>query len=260
MRQLLSELLRIAELEIPKAQERLAAAIKRADEFKGLVLHPPKVETPRHSAIDSGYVLVEYRYFKLYIVDIVVVSEKIINKTIFISLNRDKEININRKVRELELEEAKRLDAYVLVDGPISPYLAKAEGLIIGVSKDPVAARYGPAVGGDAGRWFAEVASVASELYAAELLLKGEPPGAMLKPARVGPFLGTYVRGDSVFYVEFPPYVPEEVIASFFSRGYPIKLRLAHKYAKISGKYLETVKTIFPRFLEGVPNKYRDFL
>ncbi|MFB6490762.1 MAG: hypothetical protein TU35_005895 [Thermoproteus sp. AZ2] len=76
MRQLLSELLRIAELEIPKAQERLAAAIKRADEFKGLVLHPPKVETPRHSAIDSGYVLVEYRYFKLYIVDIVVVSEK----------------------------------------------------------------------------------------------------------------------------------------------------------------------------------------
>ncbi|MFB6490761.1 MAG: hypothetical protein TU35_005890 [Thermoproteus sp. AZ2] len=146
------------------------------------------------------------------------------------------------------------------MDGPISPYLAKAEGLIIGVSKDPVAARYGPAVGGDAGRWFAEVASVASELYAAELLLKGEPPGAMLKPARVGPFLGTYVRGDSVFYVEFPPYVPEEVIASFFGRGYPIKLRLAHKYAKISGKYLETVKTIFPRFLEGVPNKYRDFL
>lgn len=260
MRQLLSELLRIAELEIPKAQERLAAAVKRAEEFKGLVIRPSKVDAPRHSAIDSGYVLVEYRYFKLYIIDIVVISEKILNKTIFITLNRDKKININKRIRELELGEAKKLNSYVLVDGPISPYLAKAEGLIIGISKDPIAARYGPAIGGDAGKWFAEVASVSSELYAAELLLRGEPPGAMLRPVKVGSFLGTYVRGDSVFYVEFPPYVPEEVVASFFSHGYPIKLRLAHKYAKMSGEYLATVKTIFPRLLEGIPNKYRDFL
>ncbi|MBP1449605.1 MAG: DNA double-strand break repair nuclease NurA, partial [Thermoproteus sp.] len=225
-----------------------------------LVVRPIPADPPDYSAVDSGYVAVEYRYFKLYIIDIVVVKNKIYNKTIFLNIKKNEKININRKARELELREIEGEGPYVLLDGPLTPYVGWTDRPIVGVSKDPVAPRYGRALGGEAGEWFEEISALASELYAAELLLRGEPYGAMLKPVKVSGLRGTYVKGDSVFYVEFPGHVPEEVVASFFRHGYPVKLRIAHKYARITREYLNTVKTILPRLLGGASNRYRDYL
>lgn len=260
MRQFISEILRIAELEIPRSKDMLTRLASRAHEYKDLVVRPLEARAPPdYAAIDSGYVTIRYRYLDLTIMILVILKNNINIKTIILNRKKDENLNINFYARQQEIKYAQEERGYVLLDGPLTPYVADPTGLMIGVSKDPAAARYWRGLGGEAGEWFREMSRHISELYGAELLLRGEPPGSMLRPVRVGKFLGTYIKGDSVFYVEFPEYIPIEIVSSFFKFGYPIKLRLAHKYAKISSEYLRTVKIMFSRFLE-LSNKYRDLL
>lgn len=259
MKGLISEILRLAEIEIPRYRDKLVELARRAEAFKDLVLKPSAGEAPSHAAIDSGYAVIQYRNMNIVIIDIVIINNKINNESILLYFRKNKEINMNKYIRIQEITRATSLEGYVLIDGPLTPYLNEPKGLLIGVSKDPVLPRYWKGADGEVGEWMKRISSYASELYAAELLLRGEPPGSMLKPVKLGSFLATYVKGDSVFYVEFPEYVPEQIVSSFFKHGYPIKLRLAHKYAKISRDLLKTVKTILPRLLE-VSNKYRDIL
>lgn len=259
MKDLLSEILRLAEIEVPKYRDKIAELARKAEAFKDLILRPPVGDVPNYAAVDSGYAVVQYRNMNIIIIDIVVINNNINNESILLYFRKNEKININKYIRIQEITRALGLDGYVLLDGPLTPYLNEPRGLVIGVSKDPVMPRYWKGADSDVGEWMREISGYASELYAAELLLRGEPPGSMLKPVKFKGFLATYVKGDSVFYVEFPEYVPEEVIASFFKHGYPIKLRLAHKYAKISRDLLKTVKMMLPRLLD-VSNKYRDLL
>ena len=259
MRQLISEILRLAEIEIPKYRDKLTELAGKAEEFKDIVVRPSAVDPPNYAAIDSGYAVIQYRNMNIVIIEIVVITNSIKRESLLLHFKRNNEIDLNRYIRVQEITRAAELNGYVLVDGPITPYLNRPKGLIIGVSKDPVSSRYWKGIGGEVGEWMREVSNYVSELYGAELLLRGEPPGAMLRPVKLGEFLATYIKGDSVFYVEFPEYIPSEVISSFFRYGYPIKLRLAHRYAKISRDLLKTIETILPRLLD-VSHKYRDLL
>ncbi|KUO86940.1 MAG: nuclease NurA [Thermoproteus sp. JCHS_4] len=260
MKQLVSEILRLAEIEIPRYRDKLAELTNDLDEYKReLVVRPRYMDTPDYTAIDSGYAVVQYRYLNIASIVVVIIDKYIKTETILFSFKRNEKIDLNNYIRKQELMRAERYGGYVLSDGPISPYLREPRGFVIGVSKDPVAPRYWRGVGGRAGEWFKEISGYVSELYGAEILLRGEPPGSMLRPVKLGRYLVTYIKGDSVFYVEFPEYIPQEVVSSFFRYGYPIKLRIAHRYAKITREYLRTVKTIAPRLLD-ISIKYREYL
>jgi hypothetical protein len=260
MRQLISEILRLAEMEIPKYRDKLIELARDIDEYKKEAVERPRyVDTPDYIAIDSGYAVIQYRYLNIAIIVVVIIDKYINSETILFSFKRNEDIDLNSYIRKQELARAEKHSGYVLSDGPLSPYMKEPRGFIIGVSKDPVAPRYWKGIGGRLGEWLREISGYVSELYGAELLLRGEPPGSMLKPVKLGKYLVTYIKGDSVFYVEFPEYIPKDVVASFFRYGYPIKLRIAHRYAKITREYLRTVRTIAPRLLD-ISTKYREYL
>ncbi|CCC82204.1 DNA double-strand break repair nuclease NurA [Thermoproteus tenax] len=258
MKGLLSEILRLAELEAPDSTGRLARLLDAAKELEQLTLKPPSIDPPDYIAIDSGYIELKYRHTNLLLITITKIDNKINNNVIIKKIERTNN-NINRYVRELELKSAAEEKGYVLVDGPLTPYIRSPIGYVIGVSKDPVAARYWRSLGGKEAEWFKEISSLTSELYGAEILLQDKPRGTMLKPVDLGEFFATYIKGDSVFYIEFPRYIPLEVISSFFKYGYPIKLRLAHRYAKISRELLRSLRVLIPRFID-IQNRYREYL
>lgn len=248
MRQLLSEILRLAELEI---------SAKRADipdELKRLVVLCGGEERPDYYAVDSGYVVRRIGNSDVLVQIIVAVGRDVRKKFVVTKVSENP--HMAARINEINFAESIR-SQFVLVDGPLTPYVHDAG--VIGVSKDPRLVRYGPRIrDAELRDAFVHLAKTLGEREAAALLLRDAPPGSYLEPVKIGGLMGTYFKSEWVLYVEFPENIPGDLLCPLF-RKYPIRLRTAHHLAKVNREFLKTLRAVASSIL-GTPPHIRDLL
>ena len=249
MRDLLSAVLRLAELETPPRPLEIPR------ELSELVTPCGEGGKPiEYYAVDSGYVVQRVGPRDILIQSIVAVGRDIKRKYIVTTVTGDP--HVEARIREIRFAEFINSDI-VLVDGPLTPYVNTAR--IIGVSKDPRLARYGPRIpDADLRDKFTKLSRYVGERGLVEALLARAPSGSYLPPVDLGELAGTFFKSDWVIYVEFPKSYRPEALCQLFRR-YPIRLRLAHHLAKVNREYLKTVKIMLSTVL-GAPPRFRDFL
>jgi len=242
MRQLLSEILRFAELdyvqvvaEVPQQLRDLATPCDGRGDLD-------------YYAVDSGYVGRRIGAVDVLIQSIVAVGRDVRRKFIIQKITTD----LHQEARRNELRFAESLDAdVVLVDGPLTPYVNTAK--VVGVSKDPRLVRYGPRIPErDKREVFMKLAKAIGERELASWLLSAAPPGSYLSPVDLGGFYGTFFKSNWVVYVEFPKHIDVKHLCTLFKR-YPIRLRVAHHLAKVSKEYLKSISIIISSILRTSP-------
>lgn len=249
MRQLLSEVLRFAELDFATPEP------EPAGELVELVHACEAEESPEYYAVDSGYAVYRVGSVDVLLQSLVAVGRDVRRKFILRRVEKDHHL----EARENELRFAESIGAeVVLVDGPLTPYVNTSE--LIGVSKEPRLVRYGPRIE-DPGkrRRFMKLAELLGEREAAGLLLRRAPRGSFLTPVDLGGLYGTFFKSDWVIYVEFPKKTSAERICALFKR-YPIKLRLAHHLAKVSSRQANAVWTVLANVLHRPIHRPRELL
>ena len=241
MRQLLSEILKFAELDYVQA----VAEIPR--QLRDLVTPCDGRDDLDYYAVDSGYVRRRIGAVDVLIQSIVAVGRDVRRKFIIQKIE-----DLHQEARRNELWFAESLNAdVVLVDGPLTPYVNTAK--VVGVSKDPRLVRYGPRIPEkDKREVFMKFAKAVGERELASWLLSVATPGSYLTPVDLGGFYGTFFKSDWVVYVEFPKHIDVRRLCTLFRR-YPIRLRLAHHLAKISKEYLKSIGTIISSILHTPP-------
>lgn len=227
MRELLSQILRIAELEAENFQ-----IDRRLEE---LVVTCNSTSNYEYYAVDSGYLTQKLGHSDILIQYIVAVGRDVRRRFV---ITKAEKPHFTARLNEIKFAES--LEGLVLVDGPLTPYVNSSR--VVGVSKEPKLARYGPRITRpQIKEIFVKTAKRLGEAKTASILLAKYPPGTYLEPVEVDDFYGTYIRSDWVLYLETPrSFKPEELCSLF--RKYPIKLRLAHHLAKINKEFLKTVK------------------
>ncbi|ABL88173.1 conserved hypothetical protein [Pyrobaculum islandicum DSM 4184] len=240
MYQLLSEVLKFAELE------HAQTIIGIPEELKKLVIPCEGEGNFDYYAVDSGYLVRRISNIDVLVQSIVAVGKDIKRRFYIRRIGEDPHI----EARKNELQFAETLDAEViLVDGPITPYANITK--VVGVSKDPRLIRYGPRIPDkDKREIFVKLAKSIGEREVASVLLAQSPPGSYLVPVDLGGLYGTFFKSDWVLYVEFPKNLSASYLCPLFRR-YPIRLRLAHRLAKINRQYLRTVGLLVSRILSN---------
>ncbi|MEM4673634.1 MAG: DNA double-strand break repair nuclease NurA [Pyrobaculum sp.] len=232
MKQLLSEILKFIELELPYVE-------KEAPELLRSLTHRCTSEMYiKHGAVDSSYIVRKIGHLDVLIQTVVGVGDRVKKKYIVQKVTGD----IHLQARRNEINFAELLDTdVVLIDGPLTPYVKSGDRLI-GVSKDPKMARYGEKIQDRERReLFQKISKLVGERRVAELILLNMPRGSYLEPADLGELYGTFFKSDWVLYVEFPKRFNPEDLCSLF-RKYPVRLRLAHHLAKVNTSFLDLVR------------------
>ncbi len=226
MRQLLSEILKFVEFEY--VNDGYLELGELATPCSG---GPPI----NYTAVDSGYAVQRFRNTNVLIQSLVAVGREVRRRVVVKRVE-----DPHRDARLNEINFAEEVEGLVLLDGPLTPY--RAGGHIVGVSKGPAEARYGPNMPhGGARSVFIKMSKLWGESATAASVLSRWPRGSYLKPVEVGGYYGTYLKSDWVIYVEYPKSLKIEDLCRLFVR-YPIKLRLAHHLSKMNKKYLNSVK------------------
>jgi len=248
MRQLLAEILRYVELE------HVHGVVEVPQQLKELVVPCNSGGSLDYYAVDSGYVVRRIGAADVLIQTVVAVGRDVKRRFVMQRVIEDP----HREARRNELLFAESINAdIVLVDGPLTPYVNTAK--VIGVSKDPRLARYGPRIPErDKREAFVKLAKALSERELAALLLSASAPGSYLIPADLGGLYGTFFKSDWVVYVEYPKHIDAGRLCALFRR-YPVRLRLAHYLAKVNREYLKTVGAILSEVLRPLPRP-RDLL
>ncbi|MEZ0319091.1 MAG: DNA double-strand break repair nuclease NurA [Pyrobaculum sp.] len=248
MRQLLSELLRLAELEL------LDQRLEVSPELFKLVNQCDSGFTQVYYAVDSGYAVLHVGGSEVLIQSIVAVGTDVRRR--FVAQLASGDVHIQARLNEIHFAES--LQGLVLVDGPLTPYVSRSR--VVGVSKDPRLVRYGPRIGDERLRaLFVKASKALGERRLAALILAQAPRGAYLEPVEVGDFYGTFFKSDWVLYVEFPKWVRVEELCSLLRR-YPLRLRIAHHLAKVNKKYLYSLRFILANVLRPLELSFRDVL
>lgn len=236
MKQFLSEILKFAELEFSYVERELIATLKslvRSCDDGGYV---------EHGAVDSGYVVHRVGHIDVLIQVVVGVGDRVKERHIVQRVVGD--VHVQARRNELNFAESLGVDL-VLIDGPLTPYTYGGDR-IVGVSKDPRLARYGEKIHRrDVRDQFLKISRLVGERKLAELLLLDSPSGSFLEPVDMGSLYGTFFKSDWVLYVEFPKKYKAEELCGVFKR-YPVKLRLAHRLAKMGKSYLNLVRYFLP--------------
>jgi hypothetical protein len=134
MRQLLSEILKFAELDYVQAVAEIP------QQLRDLVTPCDGKGDLDYYAVDSGYVGRRIGAVDVLIQSIVAVGRDVRRKFIIQKIE-----DLHQEARRNELWFAESLNAdVVLVDGPLTPYVNTAK--VVGVSKDPRLVRYGPRI------------------------------------------------------------------------------------------------------------------
>ncbi|MEM1597045.1 MAG: DNA double-strand break repair nuclease NurA [Pyrobaculum sp.] len=248
MRQLLSEILRLAELELwdqrPEVPPQLLKLVNQCDSD---FVHD-------YYAVDSGYVVLPVGGSEVLIQSIVAVGPDV--KRRFVAQLASGDVHVQARLNEIRFAES--MQGLVLVDGPLTPYVNRSK--VVGVSKDPKLVRYGPRIGDEELRTlFVKASKAVGERRLASLILAKAPRGAYLVPVEVGDFYGTFFKSDWTLYVEFPRWVRVDELCSLFRR-YPLRLRVAHHLAKVNKKYLYSLRFILSNVVKPLELSFRDVL
>jgi hypothetical protein len=248
MRELLAEILRYVELE------HVQGVAEVPPQLKELVVPCSGGGSLDYYAVDSGYVVRRIGSADVLIQTVVAVGRDIKRRFVMQRVAEDP----HREARRNELLFAESIGAdIVLIDGPLTPYVNTAR--VIGVSKDPHMARYGPRIPEkDKREAFVKLAKALGEREVAALLLSASTPGSYLIPADLGGLYGTFFKSDWVVYVEYPKHIDASRLCALF-RQYPVRLRLAHHLAKVNREYLKTVGAVLSGVLRPPPRP-RDLL
>lgn len=248
MRDLLSQLLRFAELEYTVRKLEVPEALRK------LVVPCESEDKPDYYAVDSGYVVQKIGSFDVLIQSIVAVGREVRRRFLIKKVVED----VHTEARRREIRFAESIDAdIVLVDGPLTPYVGVTR--VIGVSKDPRLVRYGPRIEDDATRdLFVRLSKRWGEREVAGALLASAPAGSYLLPVDIGGLRGTFFKSEWVLYVEFPKNLSADALCALFKR-YPVRLRVAHHLAKIGREYVKSVRAVLSSLM-GASLHFRDIL
>lgn len=242
MRELLLQVLKLVEIEMPEAVHRLRSLLRQAPKVEVLGPQPAR----RYAVgVDTGLTSIKYLDLTLSIISIAVVGPSVRPKISYAIHTGPKPV---RSARLLEaIEAAKYPEA--LIDGPVVAYgLSPPNTRFLAVSKDVSWAGYCLRRQDYVGEWMCRVARLVGERAAAAILLSNAATGQYLEPVKLGGAYATYVKlGNIAAYVEF---THEELLGEL-AHGYPIQLKLAHRLARIGEKLAKNLNSLVSKFLKN---------
>ena len=242
MHDLLVQILKIAEIEIPDAGYRLGRLLKQAPRIEVLGPQPMRRNAV---GIDSGIAPVRYLNLNISVIPIAAVGPSVGSKISYAVHIGPKPV---RSARLLELAEAGKYHE-ALVDGPVVTLgLNPPNTRFLAVSKDVSWPGYCVKRRDDVGEWMCKVADLIGERTAASVLLANASTGQYLEPVKLGNVYTTYVKlGSVAVYVEF---THEELLGEL-AGGYPIQLKLAHRLARVGERLMKNVGSIVSKLLRS---------
>ena len=242
MRELLLQVLRLVEIEVPETVHRLRSLLRQVP--KAEILGPQPVR--RYAVgVDTGLTSIKYLDLTISIISIAVVGPSMKPKINYVVHTGPKPV---RSARLLEVVEAAKYPE-ALIDGPVVTYgLNPPNTRFLAVSKDVSWAGYCLRRQDYVGEWMCRVARLIGERAAAAILLSNAATGQYLEPVKLGSVYATYAKlGSITAYVEFN----HEELLGELAGGYPIQLKLAHRLARIGERLAKNLNSLVSKFLKN---------